>query len=250
MKEIKTFLLLIVITLFMVGCGTSNNGDEDTGTVVNESENESGGEADGTGVPDRADFSDMELPLSNQLILGTFGLEDTEYAIDADQASELLPLWQVLSGLYDSDTAAEAEIDALVNQIAGVMTDEQMMAIENMEFGPDSMMTLMEDLGLNEGFQRPEGEWDVESADGGGFQPGEGMQVGGPGGGEMPEGVNPGGGQGMGGGMGIEGSNLTQEQIETLQAERGTNGGGGMGRLGNSTMLLEPLIELLQSKIS
>ena len=54
----------------------------------------------------------------------------------------------------------------------------------------------------------------------------------------------------LGQGMGIEGSNLTQEQIETLQAERGANRSGSMGRLGNSTTLLEPLIELLQRKIS
>jgi hypothetical protein len=174
---------------------------------------------------------ELEVPLQTALIIGSFELEETENEITTEQASELLPLWMVLKNLLESDTAAAAEIDALTNQIADTMTDAQMEQITDLEFDPQSQRTLMNELGLTEEFQRPE-RTDGEEGTGRGANRPEGM----------PEGMGPGGGQG--------GEGLTPEQIEELQATREAGGGrlgGQMGMMGN-TVLIDALIELLQSK--
>ena len=126
----------------------------------------------------------------------------------SDQAAALLPLWQVMRSLLDSDTAASAEIDALTNQIAGLMTESQLSAIQAMGLTQQDMMPLMEEIGLDPGFERPEG---VETGEGG-FQPPAGITPGsGPGGGA-------GGGPG-GGGQG-DSAGFTPAEAEAFQATR------------------------------
>lgn len=65
----------------------------------------------------------------------------------------------------------------------------------------------------------------------------------GPPGGQLPEGVQPGGGQGFDQGGGQE---LSPEQIATLQAERG---GDGNPNNRMTMFLVDPLIELLGAKV-
>ena len=59
----------------------------------------------------------------NVLILGTLKLEDTDQAITADQASELLVLWKAMRVLSSSDTTSQAELDALFQQINLLLFD-------------------------------------------------------------------------------------------------------------------------------
>lgn len=79
------------------------------------------------------DVTTREIPLSFKLALGTLQLEKTEFSVDSEQASDLLPLWQVLRSLIESDTAAQEEINAIIEQIQETMTAEQLSAIDNME---------------------------------------------------------------------------------------------------------------------
>ena len=177
-----------------------------------------------------------ETPLSTQLLFGTFALEETELAVDAAQASELLPLWKAVKSLSNSDTASSVELDALYNQIQDTMTTEQLNQIAAMEFTGESMQVLTEELGLDMAMGA-RGNADDSSASG------TGKQQGGPGGG--PGGV-PGSGPG--------GEGATDEQRAMMEAmsdeERATamaeRGGGGMNPM--NTMLLDPLIELLNEK--
>ena len=81
----------------------------------------------------------------NGLTLGTFELEDTEDAVTPQQATELLPLWQMVqSGSLQGD----AETQAVVRQIEGVMTESQRAAIDAMGSTFDDVQAWMEEQGI------------------------------------------------------------------------------------------------------
>ncbi|PJH74752.1 MAG: hypothetical protein CO064_10305, partial [Anaerolineae bacterium CG_4_9_14_0_8_um_filter_58_9] len=61
---------------------------------------------------------------------------------------ELLPLWQEYNELTRSDTAAQAEIDAVVAQIQETMTPQQVQAITDMKLTQQDEFSLMQELGL------------------------------------------------------------------------------------------------------
>jgi len=239
MKKTMQVMILIVLVLMLAACGSSSaqlaennlqSVDENIGSV-----SEQVSEPQGTWEPGSMQF---EVPLQTLLILGTFKLEDTDQAIQAEQAKELLPLWQVLKNLLESETVAREEIDALVNQIAETMTAEQMQAIEAMQLTMQELGTLNSELGLDMGF--PQAADLDQGEETSGFQRPEGM----------PEGM-PGGGMGPGGGQGL-GQGLSPEELESLRATReAEGGGGGFGQRGGgmvNVQLIEALIELLQGK--
>ena len=68
-----------------------------------------------------------------RLALGTLDLENTDQAVDAASAAQLLPLWQLLEQLDTSVSAAPAEITAVIEQIESTMTESQLKAIEAMK---------------------------------------------------------------------------------------------------------------------
>ena len=176
-----------------------------------------------------------ELPQITKLVLGTLQLKDTENAVTPEQAQELLPLWQVYISLLDSDTAAQEEIDALVDQIGETMTPAQTQAITDMQLSQEDMFKVMQENGLGMGMgNRPQASGDSQSGNSGGFGPPDGS--GGfapPDGGEMPAGSGmPAGGQ----------SGLSEDQIAEAQAANGA----GRGGLGVPTALILAVIEYLQ----
>jgi hypothetical protein len=172
------------------------------------------------------------MPIQSQLMLGTLLLEETELAVDSEQASELLPLWKAVRSLGESDTAAAAEIEAVIKQIQETMTSEQLETITTMEISREDMTALMEELGVTRGFGEGIG-------DGSDFQPPEGFA------GRPPEGGIPGGGDGSGD-RGF-GGDLNPEQMATMQAMREKR--GGQAGMFGAQLLLDPLIELLESKV-
>ncbi len=113
------------------------------------------------------------LPAVTELALGTFKLEGTEQAVTAEQAAELLPLWQVYQSLTASDTAAQAEIDALVQQIQGTMTSDQIQAIATLNLTQQDMMTVMAEENIVESASMPAARSTTTNAgdQGGGMPP-------------------------------------------------------------------------------
>jgi len=261
MKNFTRAFLCLTIVLGLVACnggGSDTQSDEATTT---------------------AETGEIDLPLETQLILGTLKLDGTDLEVTADQASELLTLWKAFQSLSTSDTTAEEELDAVINQIQKTMTPEQVEAIQAMDLKQEDMASIMGDLGilpeggfmggqgggfegqeLPEGFnpgELPGGEVIINGTPRPGMQGGE-IPEGGFQGGERPEGgfqggAIPGGGFQGGEGQGgviIEGEGFGQEmdpeQIATLQAER-----GGRGNLRNraSLFLIDPLIQYLEEKI-
>jgi hypothetical protein len=74
-----------------------------------------------------------KLSTATQLVVGTLKLEGTTQEITAEQARELSIYWYVYDELSRSDTAAQEEIDGLVDQIQESMTSEQLQAISDMQ---------------------------------------------------------------------------------------------------------------------
>jgi TolA-binding protein len=212
----KTFITILLFTLILTACGASTSTQ-----TANQTEDANG---------NNGSFRSAPLPLAMQLVVGTFKLEGTDKAVTANQAAQLIPLWQVYKDLSASTSAAQEEVDALAEQIQGTMTPEQVQAITDMKLTRREIFQTMQELGIASaerpnasGTPRPGGQ-------GGNFQGG------GPGGGV------PGGGQGFN-----NGQNLSAQQIATFQARRAQNSGSGQfNRI--PPALYDALIKLLQSK--
>jgi hypothetical protein len=182
-----------------------------------------------------------ELPLALKLALGTFKLDGTNYAVDSQEAQQLLPLWKAALALSQSDTTAAEEMTALVNQIQNTMTPDQIKAIDAMGLTFQDMRTIAQEQGINLGGSgggfgnlSPEARSTLEASRGSGQSPQGGF------GGGFPGGGFPGGGPGGGG-------NFNRQALGTASA---ANGGGASGvSLGVSPALLNALISFLEAKV-
>jgi hypothetical protein len=176
------------------------------------------GEADTSAGP-------FALPQPIQLSVGTLMLEETPHAVTAEQAQELLPLWQMLRTLQQSDTAAQVEIEAVLDQIQAVMTPEQLAAIKGMDLTLASMRTMAQELGLDIGSSK-------------GSNGGQEGRTG-------PPGKAPGSGGGKPGMPGVPGrgggTDLSPEERATAAMAKWMNSGFG-------TPLMDRLIELLEAR--
>ena len=209
-----TYVVFLLLAMLATACGASNG-------------------ADPASVP-QGGPSAGALHATTQLIIGTLKLEGTAQAVTAEQAAELLPLWQTMQVLSDSDTAADQEKEALIAQIQETMTAEQMQAITAMNLTREDMASIMQEQGMAMGSQSADTQSGNSSSTGRDFGPGGGgppdeMRV--PAGGGMPPGD-----------FGGEGQNLSQDQIATAQAAR-QNSENFV-----PPMLINAVIEYLQEK--
>jgi len=123
------FVVLMVITVIVLG-GCQQSEPAQAGDV----EQAATGNTPSSAPPPQGGVG--ELDPMNRLVLGTLKLEGREHAVTAEQAATLLPLWQ----LIQSDALqSAAETDAVVKQIEGQMTGEQLAAIEAMELTLEDM---------------------------------------------------------------------------------------------------------------
>jgi hypothetical protein len=252
-------LLLILLMIVLSACSGENaTAAVDSTDAATEEGTDSAETTPGTG-------QSGEMDDSNQLILGTLMLDGTDNAVTQDQAEEMLPLWQLYQAMSTEDTTASEELEAILNQIEGLFTAEQLAAMEELDYSDPTQM--MEQLGLElgdsedgeftlpEGFtgdfsgEMPEGFEGGERTGGGGEGAGGGDFAGGGGGGGG--GGNGGGGEFIGGGVIVGGEGITgdgtgtdfdPEAMATAQAERG---GGFANR--QSLMFLPALIEYLEN---
>jgi len=88
------------------------------------------------------------LSETNQLVLGTFGLEGTDQAVNAEQAAELVVLWKAYRSLSASDNVAAAELQAVMRQIKAGMTEAQLSAIVAMQLTQTDLVTFVQEKGL------------------------------------------------------------------------------------------------------
>jgi hypothetical protein len=184
------------------------------------------------------------LPTATQLVVGTLKLEGTDQAVTADQAKELLMLWQVYQELSNNDTAAQAEFDGLIDQLQGTMTTEQMQAITAMKLTQSDVFALMQEKGLSVGQpqQSSSGSGNSSSTQsGGGFAPSSGGMPGG----APPDAGMAGGGPPDGGVAGIVGAGSTTGTSQTQSTGTGSSAGRSTGV---PSVLVDALIQVLEQK--
>jgi hypothetical protein len=213
MKKL-TLTILTMLMLTLTACGAATNGTQ----------------------PPAPGQQGGSLPIQEQILIGAFKLEGTDGAITAQQAAELLPLWEVYKDLSSSDTAAQEEIDGLIQQIQDTMTPEQMQAITDMKITRQDMFTVMQEQDITQARTPGSGNRpNIQNGNGGDFVF-VGPPPGNPGGGE-PERF-PGGGQ--------AGQSFTPEQIATAQAARAQGGGFDVNRIPSG--LIDAFIQFLEKK--
>ena len=216
MKKNILILTTLIFSLILPACGNSTP-DENELVVSNE-------------------IREFVLAPEVELIIGTVRLEETDIAISASQASELLPLWKALRSLSNSETAAVAEVEAIINQILDAMTKDQMIAIKKMALTMQDLNALAETLGIEGvGFGRgnldPETQATIQAA----RESGE----------ARPQGL---GGQGLGGGQGSgRADGLDPAARETAIAERGGSRGANLALNDN---FLDAIIKFIEEKIN
>ncbi len=228
--NISTCIAIAALALGLTACGGANPSSA------------------GTANPDRLNSNyDKALPVETQLVLGTLKLEGTPQAVEPAMAAQLIPLYTLLQQLTGSGSAAQAEIDAVLEQIQATMTTDQIHAIAEMKLTQTAMADYFGGAGrfsasgtrtpgAASGANGPEGGFIVE---GGG--PPAGFEGGAP-----PAGFEGGPGGGGAGASGNGGSSLNQNQIATLRAQRtGTPGFQGSG---TPSFLINQLIQLLEKK--
>lgn len=218
MKKATIAVRSLILALLLASCGGGAK---------------TGGSAEGTGLSDG--YQDA-LAVPAQLALGSLQLEETDLAIDEALAAELLPLWQAYQSLSGSDTAAEVEVTAVIDQIQDTMTTQQIEAIAAMKLTAEDATTYMTEMGG--AFGRP-GGMDGAQTDGGGSGSGAGRFFGGgfgrPTGGGMP-------------GMGFpEGGQANEDARATHIAQMGDDPDSAMAGFRHQ-VLVSALIRSLQAK--
>jgi len=209
-------LMLLTTMLLLTACSTGAAG--------------SGSGAIEAGVATDAAGTAAEISLTTRLSLGTVQLEGSEYAVDVEQATILLPLWKLMRTLNESDTTAQAELDAVLEELQASMTSDQLQAIEEMSFSPQDMFATMQESGTDASAQTFGG-----MAMGGGAVPEGGAAP-------LGGGAAPGGGAPeMPGGDAMPQGNMA--------ASLGANAGSGT-KMDSSAMLLEAVITYLESVVN
>ena len=219
--------VLALAAIVLAGCGGGEAAPAGAPTVAPA---DGGGSGASTGAVLEPSYADA-LDARSQLALGTMQLEGTGNAVTAEQAQALLPLWQVLQG----GVTAQSEVDAVLKQIEGTMTSEQLAAIAAMQLTQDDLQAWMQSQGLEFG-----------AGQGSSDDPGQ----------AGPEGGQPGDGQELSPEMATrraEFADMSEEERAamraTMEAQGGVPGGGrAAGGPGQSATMLNPLIELLTAR--
>jgi len=234
MRRLYIGLVLIVVVGVLVGCG----GEQAAPAPAEEEE------AEETYVSEVLETShDDALDVSAQLAFGTMQLEETEGAVTPEQATALLPLWQALRG----GVTARSEVNAVLKQIEGTMTQEQLEAIAAMQLTQEDLQAYIQAEGPNLGGGFPAG---------GDQEPGTGAR------GTRPEGEMPPQGEFGEGEMPpematrmAEFEDMTEEERQAARATAQAGGGmagrpaGAPGAGGGQFMIiLNPLIKLLETR--
>lgn len=236
-KTSPIVILLLVIAFILSGC--------------------SGGTAAATTTTQGAAGTGMTLSLTDKLAPGILKLEGSDQAVTAAQAAELLPLWKAVKSLGASDTATQLEIDAVYQQIQDALTAGQLAAIEALDLSGENMQALMSELGIDmSGPMSGTGLTDSERATkiaelraSGNVPQGAGPGAGGDGSGPRFQGSGPSGAMPEGGVI-IEGNGVPPDGAGAIQGTPQPGQVGGRGGFGFSNLFIDPLIKLLETRIS
>jgi hypothetical protein len=209
-------ILAIGLALMLIGCGPA--GEPESATSTESGETPIAALADATPTPAEILLSDVlpedyedALSARNQLALGLIRLDGTEVGATGDQAKTLATLWQALKALDLDPNSAQEESSAVQIQILNTMNDDQIEAIKALKL----TNAVLNEFYADQGIELPTPDPDVTPSS-------------------------------------VRMKDLSEEEREAAKATKaalgtpvGTGSGGGSER---KTVLLDTLIELLQSR--
>jgi hypothetical protein len=169
------------------------------------------------------------LSAATRLAVGTLKLEGTDNAVNADEAGELLTLWEAYQSLSSSDTTSQVELEALVKQIEGTMTSEQVSAIDDMELTDQSVSEAVQSLAGSIDISIPASTPDTSAM----------SQA-------APQGGSPGGMPGGAGGEGV--MNEINSGMSDQSTPAVTEATSNTANTQVNQMLLNALIQLLKTR--
>jgi hypothetical protein len=265
MKKLVLSIFILTALLFSACGGKTTNETESQDLAAPEvstsSENSnSSGEPQNPQSGDPAAMADREVSDLTRLLVGLFKLEGTDLVLSTEQAAALIPILNSYVELAQNQDAVPQEQAAtpdpstdamqeqqialqeqqitLVEQIEAVLTTDQLNSITSLELDQEAVMAFLEEQGLSFG----------------GGQPGQGTdQV-------MPQGTpstdqsgnvlqvqgTPGNGNGGPGGNPQDGS----APMDGQSTPGGDQGGRGGSSGSTSSVLIEALLQLLETKVN
>ncbi len=128
--------------------------------------------------------ADSPITPALKLAAGTISLESTDQAVDSASAAKLLPLWQLLAQLQDSQTANPQEITCVIDEIKLNMTSAQIKAINAMSISDAELGVVVNNGGSVGGNSTQAASAGLDPSVGGGMPAGLPIDGGGP----MPSG--------------------------------------------------------------
>lgn len=237
----KYLVVLLILTIWLSGCsGMSSSGGSANSPQTGATSNAALG-------PLKTDYENA-IPVPMQLALGLFKLEETSATLSSEQAAALVPLWKAYRNLTTSGEGSGKEIEALIVQIQETLSEDQLVAIADMQLTMQDLMQLAQEKNLALGGgaggpnlsaeERATREAQRFSGQGGGQRGGPGREVM-----IIPGGMPPGGG-GMGPGGELPPGAMTTPGARQTAVARRPDGFNNMV----SPALIEALIDYLKSK--
>lgn len=266
----KLVLSIFILTaLFLSACGGKTTNESEIQDLAAPEVSTSSENAGASGEPqnpqsdDPAAMADREVSDLTRLLVGLFKLEGTDLVLSTEQAAALIPILNSYTDLdqnqqvapqqqagtpavsndamQEQQTANQEQQTALIEQIEAVLTTDQLNSITILELDQEAVTSFLVEQGLSFG----------------GGQPGQGTDQ------TMPQGTpaddqaanvpqvqgTPGSGNGGPGGNPQDGSPMDG------QSTPGTGQGGGQGGRGGSSgstssVLIEALLQLLETKVN
>ena len=148
-KNLIVLIVVLLMSMLFASCGDAN--EADSLNNVNKVDNS-------TSTSRLTSDYENALNIDQQLAVGIMKLDETEYSVEREQASTLLPLWEAIKSLSASETAAEEEINAVFSQIQETLTDEQIKTIAEMQLTNEDMRTIAQEMGSS--FGKGEGRFE------------------------------------------------------------------------------------------
>jgi hypothetical protein len=130
----KLLMLILISTLLLSACSSAATSDAASGDTYTS--------------PNLPVDYEGALPVRTQLALGTLMLIGTDQVPTAEQAQELIILWQALRGTQTSSGVAQEEISALLGQIEDNLTQDQLDEIRDMQLTNADMQTWAAENGI------------------------------------------------------------------------------------------------------
>jgi hypothetical protein len=241
--KLSVFILWVsILAVSLAGCGAANSVENPAAPIDAKSTN---AVANG---PLQTDYENA-LPISSQLALGLFKLEESDTPLSPERAAALLPLWKAYRSLSSNEDASSEELNALIKQAQETLSEEQLQAIAAMHLTMQDLVELAQEKNLSLGAGGPGGGAGLSEEERATRQAqrfsGEGSSQGrGPGGmGPPGGGILIPGGEPMPGGEMPPGAMATPSVRQTAVAQRRNSGESRI-----SPGLVEALIAYLEDK--